>query len=96
MARYDLRLTDGEFLRLTPAQFRALFERRLVDLEEQDSHAALVCTLLANIHRGKNKRPFKIEDFMPQRRGNRTVRREQTWQEQLEMVKKWHVLFGGK
>lgn len=28
---------------------------------------ALVCTVLANIHRGK-RRPFKIDDFMPQRR----------------------------
>ena len=32
--------------------------------ERQDLRAALICCTLANIHRGKNQPPFKIDDFL--------------------------------
>lgn len=32
---------------------------------EDDRRMATICSTMANIHRGKNKRAYKIDDFMP-------------------------------
>ena len=95
VARYDLRLTEEEFWRLTPRQFFALQDRWLNEVEIRDYHAALVATILANIHRPKTKKPFKITDLMPDRRGRKAAEPKQTWQQQLALVKQLHLLFGG-
>jgi len=95
-ARYDLGLSPDEFWALTPAQFRALYDRHILALEEADVRAALICTVMANIHRGKNRKPFRVEDFVPDRRGKRKAPRQQTWEEQLALVKQWHKILGGK
>lgn len=46
---------------------------------------------MADIHRGKNRQPYKVEQFL----AHRERKRQQTWQEQLEVVKRLHTTFGG-
>jgi len=92
---YDLRLSDEQFWQLTPAQFNALVKRKMIDEEQKDYRTALICSVIANVFRDKKKRrkPFKPQDFMPQRRKQK---RKQTWQEQLALVQILNVAFGGK
>lgn len=33
--------------------------------ERADRRSAIIATTIANIHRGKNRAPYKIEQFMP-------------------------------
>jgi len=33
--------------------------------ERGDIHASIVASTMANIHRGKNQKPYAIKDFMP-------------------------------
>lgn len=82
-ARQKLRLTDAEFWRLTPREFKILAEGWADDQRAEDRRAATVCMVLANCNRdpGKKPEPFTIDDFMPQR--GESQRREQTWEEQV-------------
>ena len=50
--------------------------------------AALICSVLANTH---SKKKFKIEDFMPKEK-----QKEQTWEQQFEIVKMLNAAFGGE
>jgi hypothetical protein len=44
--------------------------------DQADRRAAVIASTMANIHRGKNKRPYRIEDFMP-----KFDRPKQTWKD---------------
>jgi hypothetical protein len=94
VARVTLGLTTEEFLRLTPRQFAALQDVAVEREEAMDARFAVLSCLIANAHRGKRRKPFRVQDFMPQRR--KAEAKAQTWQEQLAIVKQWHLLFGGK
>jgi len=87
--RYDLGLGDEEFWRLTPRQYSALVER----LEEQKRweswQTGLICSTLANIFAKKGHR-LKPEDFMP-----RFPKKPKSWKEQLVIVERLNVFFGG-
>jgi hypothetical protein len=37
-------------------------------ISEAKLNAALICTVLANVQRDPKKRPYEIEDFLPQRK----------------------------
>lgn len=65
IARFDLHLTDEEFWNLTWDEFTALLSRYKLSIERQDFHAALICAVLANIHRDPKTKPFTPKDFMP-------------------------------
>ena len=64
-----MRLSDPEFLRLTIRQFVLLLERHRDALDQQLYGPAMVCSVIANIHRDKRKRsqPFEPKDFLPKR-----------------------------
>jgi hypothetical protein len=47
---------------------QALDEVYEAEERRMDARFALVCCTLANIHRGKSKRTFRVEDFMPKDR----------------------------
>lgn len=51
---YDYGLSKEEFLKLTPAQFRALGKRHQIRVQQADYRAALVASILYNVYRGKN------------------------------------------
>jgi hypothetical protein len=76
---YNLHLSDKEFWHLTLAQFDALVSQYLQEQENLDFRAALVCAVLANIHRDpkKRQRPFEAKDFMPQRRSKKVKTEKQ-------------------
>lgn len=47
---------------------QALDEVYQAEERRMDARFALLASVLANCHRGKNKRPFTTEDFMPKER----------------------------
>lgn len=53
VAIYDFRLTEEQFLDLTPAKFRALSKRHEHHNQLEDYRAGVIASLLFNIHRGK-------------------------------------------
>jgi len=61
-----------------------------------DVHAGIVAATIANVNRDpkRQKKPFRPQDFMP--RWEPEKRKEQTWEEQLEVVRMLHVAFGGE
>jgi len=87
---YDLRLKSEIFWGLTPIEFHALVQRHIIAERRQDSRAALICAVLANIHRDPKRQPFTISDFMP---GNKPSSEPQ---ELLEHIRTWNRMMGGK
>jgi len=65
LGRYDFRLGEDEFWGLTVKELNALINSYKNANDWLDYRAALVCSVLANIWRGKSKRVFKPADFMP-------------------------------
>jgi hypothetical protein len=96
-AKYDLLLSRTEFLDLAPIEFYALKDRWIFAKEDHDFRSALICTVIANGNRSKKRRPFKVKDFIPERRGkNKEVDARQTWKQQLELAKQLTIAYGGK
>lgn len=67
MARFDLGLSDAEFLRETPYSLDLLMERAKHADFKHFMGFAKVMSLYANVHRDekKRKKPFTEFDFMP-------------------------------
>ena len=80
IGRFDLRLSEEEFWKLSPRQLVALLDRANREQEWQNYRAALVASVIANTVASKGK-SYKPEDFMP--KGGK----KKTWQEQLAIVK---------
>jgi hypothetical protein len=102
MARIDFRLTEREFWTLTPRQFEALAQRKnkeyeLIAKQEEraDHRAALICSVIANVNRPKNKKRVKPEDFLGKKHKGQPQKRK-TWQEQLAFVEQLNAAFGGR
>jgi len=77
-------------------EFNALLDRHAMAQEREDSRAALICTILANINRGK-RRPFKLEDFMlvkPKYRGH--SKPAQSSKSMLAIVEMMNMAFKGE
>ena len=87
---YDLHLQDDQFWRLTLRDFSFLMKRHEAHQERLDFRAALVCSVIANVNRGKNQKAFNPKDFMPKKK------KVQTPQEMLEHVKVLHKALGGE
>lgn len=90
MGRYDLHLTEEEFWSLTPREFDALRGRFNDSNDWLNYRAALVCSVVANVFRGKNVKPFKPDDFMPKRKT-----KDQTPEQILATVELLNAAFGG-
>lgn len=89
IGRYDLRLSEEEFWDLSWEQLEALIERHSNSVEREDYHAALICAVLANIHRAKSTSVFKPSDFMPKTKEEQ----KQTPDQMLETVKMYQKYF---
>lgn len=92
LVRYDLKLSEKEFWELSVDQLEALVARRNLELERQDYHAALICWVLANIHRGPKQKPYQITDFMP----NAKRKAKQTPEQMISMLQGWQAFYGKK
>lgn len=98
IAMYDFHISYRDFWRLTPALYLAVHDRHILALEEADARFAQLVCITANIHRGKNDKVFKLEDFLPKRRPKKPGQLEKTRQsveEQIAMAKAITLKFGG-
>jgi hypothetical protein len=92
----ELHLSDERFFALTPVEFASLVRRLEVVAQTEDYRSAMIACILANQHRGKNKKPYKITDFMPKRDvGEVGKSRRQTVDEQIAIAKAVTKAFGG-
>lgn len=97
VAEIELGKSRDEFGVLTPREFQALIDQRDIVEERADFRAALVASTIANVNRPKNRRAWKISDFMPKRqRRGRKGKKKQTVREQISLAKAITVAFGGK
>lgn len=62
---YDLGLTSKVAMSLTPGQLTALSERHQLSNYFSDRRAGIIASTIANVNRGKGKKAYKPEDFMP-------------------------------
>ncbi len=99
MARIDLDLDECSFWRLTPRQFDALIRRKNLEYdllrqreERADYRAALLCSVIVNVNRPKNKKRARPEDFL----GKKKEKKRSTWQEQLAIVERLNIALGGR
>lgn len=98
VGRYDLHLTDEQFWRLTFKEWAALIKRYNLQYERDCSHAAMVCMVLAEINRDREKKrePFTIEDFMPGKGKRKQTTQEQNTAQMVAMSRHLNRLFGGR
>ncbi|MCR4301789.1 MAG: DUF4035 domain-containing protein [Sulfuricaulis sp.] len=84
------RVDVGGMLRgLTAKQFMAWVSyMRLHPIGERraDYRAASVCAVIANVNRGKDQKPFTVEDFLL-KFGEEAPERKQTWQEKQAVAR---------
>lgn len=87
-------MREEDFWRLTLAQFNELARHYLDDLKLRDFHAAIICKVIADINRDKKKhpKPFKVEDFMPNREGRKRLTDDEM-KKKLEMI---NIALGGE
>jgi len=93
LGRYDLNLSEDEFWDLTMKEFNALIIRYDNNHDWLNYRAALICSVLANIWRGKSKRIFKPADFIPGTIQGK--QKPQTSKQMLATVKMLNAAFGG-
>lgn len=82
---YDLRLNDEQFWRLTIKQFNKLVERHKQNKRAELFNSALICSVIANVNRGKGK-PFQPSDFMPKEKKRQPKMSPEEMVEILRMI----------
>jgi hypothetical protein len=60
---YNLKLKDEEFWDITPAQFWALYDLYLADVEHSDYQIGVIAAQIFNVHRGKEKPALPLDYF---------------------------------
>ena len=90
MGRYDLNLSESEFWELTLKEFNVLTIRYENNNDWLNYRVALICSILANIWRGKNTKSFQPDDFMPRKKS-----KVQTPEQMFATVKMLNIAFGG-
>jgi hypothetical protein len=64
IARYDLRLTDDEWLDMTPRQLHALRLRQIEQLQHSELLTGIIASVTANFSMMKPEPPCSAESFM--------------------------------
>ena len=67
LAVTELQIPEDELLDLEFSVFEWLLEAYYQRQELLNARSANLMCLIANIHRGKNSKPFKPKDFMPKK-----------------------------
>lgn len=84
---------------MQPYLFFILQDRFISRLENDDFRTAHIVCTLANINRDRKRRkkPYEIQEFMPDRRGKKKqqAREPQSWEKMLALAKMFHVALGG-
>jgi hypothetical protein len=89
---YDLGLDDDQFWRLTIRQFNKLVERHKENKRAELFNSALICSVIANVNRGKGK-PFQPSDFMPKENKKKA---KMTTEQMVEMLRMITLQNGGE
>jgi hypothetical protein len=92
-----LGLTDSDFWSLTLIEFNALLRRQSAEYERDSYHAALICAVTLNSQggRGKGKKPYSPQDFMPKLTDREPKKKQQGWREMKQMAKMLNRVFRG-
>ncbi len=88
-----------KFWQLTPAELCLELEAWDKRQEIEDYRTGLICAVIAEPNRDakRRKQPFTPQDFMPVRGSKReTSSPKQDWQEQLSIVERLNIAFGGE
>ena len=64
IARYDLNLTDEQWLDMTPRMFRALQEARIKQFQREEMLVGIVAATIENFSMAAPKKPASPADFM--------------------------------
>jgi hypothetical protein len=88
-----LGLSEKELGRLSPRQYVALANRWKDAEYKLDWRMANQMSLLANIWKGKDVKPFTVDDFMP--KPKEEAEQPQTWQQQLFIVQQLQAALQG-
>lgn len=72
-------------------EWMAFYQLEPFGEERADLRSAIVATTVANAHRGKHQRPYRVEEFMP-----RFERYPKSPEEMLAYVEMLNAAFGGK
>lgn len=70
-------------------EFGKLIKRHAAANKLSDQRAALICSVVANCHRDKKQKAFKVSDFMPKEK------KKQTNEQMLGIVKAIHAAYKG-
>lgn len=86
--RYDLRLSEKGFWRLTVRQFFAMWDRAEKAEQRADFRAGTIAAVIANANRGKDQAPFRSSDFFPSLAdgGADSQAGGQTWEQQFAIL----------
>ncbi len=92
---YIIGLKPWEFWQLTLTEWTRMAEGYMAREERNDYRAALICSVLANIHRDEKRRrePYRPQDFMP---GEGKPKQSQTPDQMLMIAEAWNAALGGK
>ena len=75
-------------MRLTLREYDYLVQRHILAQEREMYNVALICTMIANTHRGEKQKPLKPQDFMP--------KKPQSAKQQINIVEALNRAFGGE
>jgi len=93
IGRFDLRLTDEQFWRLTPKEYAALIERWRQNQDLEFQRMGTIAALIQNAYRGKGK-ALTPADFNPFT-AKKISRRKKTSPELLKTIETINRLMGG-
>lgn len=77
---------------MSPAEYSALADRYEVEQEKEYWRTGLICSVLANINRGKDTKAFTPQDFMPQKEPPKKMDLDK----QFSFIQSLNAAFGGK
>jgi len=103
--RYDLRLSEAEFWRITLREFDALMRRHVMAIDREDGRVAIQTALIradiANSVRGPKDKAVKAEDLLLDKYGGkvkskpRAPVKKQTWQDMKQLAMHANATLGG-
>jgi hypothetical protein len=79
VARYDLRISEEEFWRLTLKHYDALVRRFNEERKERQRYMANILAKLHNVHRGPKDKAVRPEDFLNEKRSQEEIDQNLLW-----------------
>ena len=71
-------------------------ERYEANQAHEDFRSGTIASVIANVNRSGDSKPLTPTDFFPSLKDYMGTSKQQTWQNQLEIVKMLNAAFGGR